>query len=285
MTEDPTPPARPRPSEAARAAAAQRAEAVRAAAAQRAEAVRAAAAQRAEAVRVASAHPVEAVRTAAANHPPKPDRLGDPTTSVSVWNAANGLTMMRIALVPLFVYLLLQDGGHDPVWRAYAWAAFAVASISDRFDGMLARRHGLVTDFGKLVDPIADKALMGAALIGLSALGDLPWWVTGVVLFREIGITVMRFWVIKRGVIPASRGGKLKTMLQGTAIGMYVLVMTGPLATFRAWMMALAVIATVVTGIDYVVKALRGGTPAAAAAEGESDGGIAAVPADMGRTE
>lgn len=304
MTEDPTPRSRPRPSEAARAAAAQRAEAVRAAAHQRAEAVRAAAAQRAEAVRAASAHPVEAVRTAAANHPPKPDRLGDPTTSVSIWNAANGLTMLRIAIVPLFVYLLVQDGGHDPVWRAYAWAAFAVASISDRFDGMLARRHGLVTDFGKLVDPIADKALMGAAMIGLSALGDLPWWVTGVVLFREIGITLMRFWVIKRGVIPASRGGKLKTLLQGTAIGMYVLVMTGPLATFRAWVMAVAVIATVVTGIDYVVKALRGGGPDAAdgadtpgggtdgagdprggGAGSTADDGVTAAASDAGRTD
>lgn len=272
MTEDPTPPARRRPSDAARNAAqksAQRAEAARAAAAQRAEAMRIAAAQRAEAMRAAAAHPAEAVRTAAANHPPKPDRLGDPTTSVSVWNAANGLTMLRIAIVPLFVWLLVQDGGHDPVWRAWAWAAFAVASISDRFDGMLARRHGLVTDFGKLVDPIADKALMGAALIGLSALGDLPWWVTGIVLFREIGITLMRFWVIKRGVIPASRGGKLKTLLQGTAIGMYVLVITGPLASFRAWVMAVAVIATVVTGLDYVVKAMRGGSEGT---DGSTDG-------------
>ncbi|WP_443089466.1 CDP-diacylglycerol--glycerol-3-phosphate 3-phosphatidyltransferase [Yinghuangia sp. ASG 101] len=227
------------------------------------------------------------MRTAAANHPPKPDRLGDPTTSVSIWNAANILTMLRIAIVPLFVYLLVQDGGHDPVWRAYAWAAFAVASISDRFDGMLARRHGLVTDFGKLVDPIADKALMGAALIGLSALGDLPWWVTGVVLFREIGITLMRFWVIKRGVIPASRGGKLKTLLQGTAIGMYVLVMTGPLASFRAWVMAVAVIATVVTGVDYVVKALRGGRDTADGADEEGGAPVTADaahdPADTGR--
>lgn len=286
MSEDlPTPPSRS--SDAARGSAAQRAEAVRAAAHQRAEAVRAAAAQRAEAVRAASAHPVEAVRTAAANHPPKPDRLGDPTTSVSIWNAANALTMLRIALVPLFVYLLVQDGGHDPVWRAYAWAAFAVASISDRFDGMLARRHGLVTDFGKLVDPIADKALMGAALIGLSALGDLPWWVTGVVLFREVGITLMRFWVIKRGVIPASRGGKLKTLLQGTAIGMYVLVVTGPLATFRAWVMAVAVIATVVTGVDYVVKALRGGREQGGKADAP-DAALDGAPVgatDAGRTE
>ncbi|MDI2132394.1 CDP-diacylglycerol--glycerol-3-phosphate 3-phosphatidyltransferase [Yinghuangia seranimata] len=225
--------------------------------------------------------------------------MGDPTTSVSVWNAANALTMLRIAIVPLFVYLLVQDGGHDPVWRAYAWAAFAVASISDRFDGMLARRHGLVTDFGKLVDPIADKALMGAAMIGLSALGDLPWWVTGLVLFREVGITLMRFWVIKRGVIPASRGGKLKTMLQGTAIGMYVLVITGPLASFRWWVMAAAVIATVVTGLDYVVKAMRGGPnggdedtdgvdgtdtgPADGTGAEAADGGVPAGAADSGR--
>lgn len=201
--------------------------------------------------------PAEAVRAAAANHPPKPDRLGDPTTSVSTWNAANALTMLRVALVPVFVVLLLQDGGHDPEWRAWAWAAFTVASISDLFDGKLARRHNLVTDFGKLVDPIADKALMGAALISLSALGDLPWWVTIVVLAREVGITALRFWVIRHGVIPASRGGKAKTMLQGIAIGMYTLVMTGPLATSRAWFMAAAVIITVATGLDYVVKAVR----------------------------
>jgi CDP-diacylglycerol--glycerol-3-phosphate 3-phosphatidyltransferase len=201
--------------------------------------------------------PAEAVRAAAANHPPEPDRLGDPTTSVSVWNAANALTMLRVALVPVFAVLLAQGGGHDPVWRAYAWAVFSVASISDRFDGMLARRHGLVTDFGKLVDPIADKALMGAALIGLSALGDLPWWVTIVVLAREVGITLMRFWVIRHGIIPASRGGKAKTLLQGSAIGMYVLVITGPLATFRWWVMAAAVVLTVVTGLDYVIKAVR----------------------------
>jgi len=201
--------------------------------------------------------PAEAVRAAAANHPPKPDRLGDPTTSVSTWNAANALTMLRVALVPVFVVLLLQDGGHDPKWRAWAWAAFTVASISDLFDGKLARRHNLVTDFGKLVDPLADKALMGAALISLSALGDLPWWVTVVVLAREVGITALRFWVIRHGVIPASRGGKAKTMLQGIAIGMYTLVMTGPLASSRAWFMAAAVIITVATGLDYVVKAVR----------------------------
>ena len=128
--------------------------------------------------------------------------------------------------------------------------------ITDLFDGHLARAYNLVTDFGKIADPIADKAIMGAALICLSVLGDLPWWVTGVILFRELGITLMRFWVIRHGVIPASRGGKMKTLAQGTAVGMYVLVLTGPLATLRWWVMAVAVVLTVVTGLDYVRQAV-----------------------------
>lgn len=101
---------------------------------------------------------------------------------------------------------------------------------------------------------------MGAALICLSSLGDLPWWVTGVILFRELGITLMRFWVIRHSVIPASRGGKVKTLAQGIAVGMYVLALTGPLATLRFWVMAVAVVLTVVTGLDYVRQAvvLRG---------------------------
>ncbi|MEU9486149.1 CDP-diacylglycerol--glycerol-3-phosphate 3-phosphatidyltransferase [Streptomyces decoyicus] len=173
-----------------------------------------------------------------------------------LWNIANLLTMLRLVLVPAFVVLLMHDNGTDPVWRVFAWAAFAVAMITDVFDGHLARAYNLVTDFGKIADPIADKAIMGAALICLSVLGDLSWWVTGVILFRELGITLMRFWVIKHGVIPASRGGKIKTLAQGTAVGMYVLVLTGPLATFRWWVMAVAVALTVVTGLDYIRQAV-----------------------------
>ncbi|GGO91579.1 CDP-diacylglycerol--glycerol-3-phosphate 3-phosphatidyltransferase [Wenjunlia tyrosinilytica] len=186
-----------------------------------------------------------------------PDHLGDPPAhAASVWNIANVLTMVRLVLVPGFVLLLVHDGGDDPAWRSFAWAAFSIAMITDLFDGELARRHNTVTDFGKIADPIADKAIMGSALICLSALGDLPWWVTAVILFRELGITLMRFWVIKHGVIPASRGGKLKTLTQGVAVGMYVLVLTGPLASLRAWVMAAAVILTVVTGLDYVRQAV-----------------------------
>ncbi|MEV4442027.1 CDP-diacylglycerol--glycerol-3-phosphate 3-phosphatidyltransferase [Streptomyces sp. NPDC049577] len=174
-----------------------------------------------------------------------------------LWNIANILTMVRLLLVPGFVLLMMHNGGYDPAWRSFAWAAFAVAMITDLFDGHLARTYNLVTDFGKIADPIADKAIMGAALICLSTLDDLPWWVTGVILLREIGITLMRFWVIRHGVIPASRGGKMKTLAQGVGTGMYILALTGPLATLRFWVMAVAVALTVLTGLDYVKQAVQ----------------------------
>ncbi|MET8542732.1 CDP-diacylglycerol--glycerol-3-phosphate 3-phosphatidyltransferase [Kitasatospora sp. NPDC004799] len=191
----------------------------------------------------------------AAAHPGRP--VAATPSTPGVWNIANVLTMVRVLLVPVFVALLFADGGHNPKWRSVAWASFAIAMITDLFDGELARRKGLVTDFGKIADPIADKAIMGSALIGLSLLGDLPWWVTVVILSRELGITLMRFWVIRYGVIPASRGGKLKTLTQGTAVGMYVLDLTGWLATGRAVLMGLAVLLTVGTALDYIGQAVR----------------------------
>jgi len=177
-------------------------------------------------------------------------------TRASTWNIANALTVFRLALVPIFLMALLAEGGDDDSWRVVAVVIFAVASYTDRIDGQLARSRNLETPFGKLVDPIADKALIGAALVGLSSLGELPWWVTLVIMVREVGVTMLRFWVIRHGVIPASRGGKLKTMLQGLAIGFYLLPLTGWAATGRAWLMALAVAVTVVTGVDYVTRAL-----------------------------
>lgn len=187
---------------------------------------------------------------------PANDPLAQPTSAASTWNVANALTVFRLLLVPLFVAALLQDDGRDDGWRLVAFGVFAVASYTDRVDGQLARRRNLVTSFGKLADPIADKALTGAALIGLSALGDLPWWITTVVLVREVGVTLLRFWVIRHGVIPASRGGKLKTLLQGLAIGFYLLPLSGWAASGRAVVMGLAVVVTVVTGLDYVARAL-----------------------------
>ena len=176
--------------------------------------------------------------------------------TASTWNIANGLTVFRLVLVPLFVLALFARGGHQDGWRWAAWGVFAVASYTDRIDGQLARSRNLVTSFGKLADPIADKALIGAALIGLSVLGELPWWITVLVLVREVGVTLLRFWVIRHGVIPASRGGKLKAFLQAVAIGLYVLPLTGWLGTGRAVVMTIALVITVVTGIDYVARAL-----------------------------
>jgi CDP-diacylglycerol--glycerol-3-phosphate 3-phosphatidyltransferase len=188
----------------------------------------------------------------------EPDPLAAPVAqSVSAWNIANALTVLRLLLVPVFAVLLFHDDGNDTDWRIAAFLTFVVASATDRVDGELARRRGLVTDFGKIADPIADKALTGTALVGLSALGELPWWVTVVVLVREIGVTLLRFWVIKHGVMPASRGGKVKTALQVLAIGLYILPLEGAAQAIAQAVMAVAVIVTVVTGADYVVRAFR----------------------------
>ena len=176
---------------------------------------------------------------------------------VSSWNIANYLTVLRLALVPVFLVLLLGRDGDDQAWRVGAALVFALASYTDRIDGQLARSRGLVTSFGKLMDPIADKALTGAALVGLSLLDELPWWVTVVVMVREVGVTLLRLFVIRHGVMPASRGGKLKTLLQGLAIGLYLLPLNGLAASTRAPVMAVAVLVTVVTGVDYVVRAVR----------------------------
>ena len=177
------------------------------------------------------------------------------TSEAGLWNVANALTIVRLVLVPVFIACLLAGG---TAWRLAALATFCVASATDVLDGRLARSRGLVTDFGKIADPVADKALTGAALICLSALGELPWWVTGVIMFREIGVTVLRFWVLRRGVIAASRGGKLKTLLQVIAICLYILPATlSPPEIVRELVMAAAVVVTLATGVDYVQQAMR----------------------------
>jgi CDP-diacylglycerol--glycerol-3-phosphate 3-phosphatidyltransferase len=197
---------------------------------------------------------------------PGPPDTDPVTPRASVANVANVLTGVRMALVPVFLLALFAGDGHETRWRIIAFVIFAAAVITDRIDGALARSFDLVTEFGKLADPIADKALIGAALIGLSLLGDLPWWVTIVILVREIGVTILRFAVLRRGVIPASRGGKLKTLVQALAIGLFVLPLTGAWLTGAWVLMWAAVVLTVVTGLDYVVSALRDGRRRPAAA-------------------
>lgn len=176
---------------------------------------------------------------------------------VRTLNVANLLTISRLALVPLFLLALFLGAGDGDGWRLLAAGLFALASVTDQVDGWVARRYGLITDFGKIADPIADKALTGSALVGLSLLGELPWWVTIVIAAREIGITLLRFWVIKHGVIPASRGGKAKTTAQLVAIGLFLLPLPAVLDPVLWSFMGLALVLTVATGLDYVVRALR----------------------------
>jgi len=182
---------------------------------------------------------------------------GPAVPRVRVANLANMLTGLRLVLVPVFLLALFSGDGHQTTSRIIAFAIFTVAVITDRLDGTLARNYGMVTEFGKLADPIADKALVGAALIGLSMLGDLPWWVTVLILVREVGVTMLRFAVLRHGVIPASRGGKLKTLVQAVAIGLFVLPLSGAWLTAAWVVMALAIVLTVLTGVDYVVSAVR----------------------------
>ena len=178
-----------------------------------------------------------------------------PLPPVSLVNLPNALTVLRLILVPVFLLALFAEGGHDTTWRWIAWGIFAIAAITDRYDGHIARKRGQVTDFGKIADPIADKALTGSALIGLSMLGDLAWWVTLVILIREVGVTLLRFAVIRYGVIAASPGGKAKTFVQIIAIGLYILPLPAGLYWLQIGAMALAVILTIVTGLDYLVRA------------------------------
>jgi len=188
---------------------------------------------------------------------------GPPAGAPPTLNIANVLTGVRFVLVPVLLAVLFVDHGRSPEWRLAAFGVFVVAAFTDRLDGELARRRGLVTAFGTVADPIADKALIGSALVGLSVLGLVPWWATLVMMGREIGITLLRFAVLRHGIIPASRGGKAKTLVQSFAIGFYLLPLPELFGadTLVAWvrgtLLAAALALAVVTGVDYVLRALR----------------------------
>lgn len=187
-----------------------------------------------------------------------------PAPNASNWNLPNALTTLRIVMVPFFVWFLVAGGPHGADAPGMRWAAvvvFGLAMLTDKLDGDIARARGLITSFGKIADPIADKLLTGAAFVVLSILGELWWWVTVVILVREWGITLMRFVVIRYGVMAASKGGKTKTVLQTAALIALLLPLAPLLGTWWLWLAwlltALAVLATVVTGVDYVIKAVQ----------------------------
>ncbi|MGX5680672.1 CDP-diacylglycerol--glycerol-3-phosphate 3-phosphatidyltransferase [Schumannella luteola] len=183
-------------------------------------------------------------------------------SKASSGNLANIITVARILLAPVFVWLLAADNGEHGVLRWVAAALFILAIATDGVDGSVARRRNLVTNVGIILDPIADKVLTGAALVMLSILGELWWWVTIVILVRELGITAFRFAVLRDRVIPASRGGKLKTVVQSVAISLFLVPLWTVLGEWVLWLnwsvMGLALVLTVVTGLDYLWQAWRG---------------------------
>jgi CDP-diacylglycerol--glycerol-3-phosphate 3-phosphatidyltransferase len=187
-------------------------------------------------------------------------RGGEGTASAG--NLANIITVFRMLLAPVFIVLLLLDAGEDGYLRYIAAGLFVFASATDGVDGFLARRRNLVTDAGKLLDPIADKLLTGGALVSLSILGELPWWVTGVILLREVGITVLRFVALRDHVIAASILGKVKTWVQIIAISFAIVPLWDFLGdgmhVVNTVLMTLAVIITLVSGAEYLWQARKG---------------------------
>jgi CDP-diacylglycerol---glycerol-3-phosphate 3-phosphatidyltransferase len=173
----------------------------------------------------------------------------------------NAITIVRILCAPVFLWMLLADGGADGPLRWWAAALFIVAIATDGIDGYLARKHEIVTDLGKLLDPIADKVLTGFAFIGLSILAELPWWVTVIVLIREIGITVYRFMVVSDHVLAAAWMGKLKTVAQALALSLALLPLWTLVGEWIWWVngitMTVAVVLTIASGIDYIVSEVR----------------------------
>lgn len=188
-------------------------------------------------------------------------------TQPSNWNVPNALTTLRIVMVPFFGWALLHDGGADQLWRWVAWLLFGLAMLTDKVDGDLARKHNLVTNFGKIADPIADKAITGMAFIGLSLIGALWWWVTILVLLREWSVTFARLSIARQVVMPAAQLGKLKTMAQAIALGGFI----GPFKDLEggwdvfgeivwwasAVLMGVAVVLTVVSGLEFARDAYR----------------------------
>jgi CDP-diacylglycerol--glycerol-3-phosphate 3-phosphatidyltransferase len=174
----------------------------------------------------------------------------------------NAITIARILCAPVFLWMLLVDGGADGPLRWWAAVLFIVAIATDGIDGYIARRYEIVTDLGKLLDPIADKVLTGFAFIGLSILAELPWWITIVVLIREVGITVHRLIVASDHVVAAAWMGKLKTLAQAVALSLALLPLASVVGDWVVWVnivtMWIAVILTVASGIDYVITEIRG---------------------------
>ena len=172
-------------------------------------------------------------------------------------NLPNSLTILRIAALPICAWALFKNGGDDSTWRIIAWTLFFLVGMTDVLDGKIARSRNQISSFGAILDPIADKAFIATALIGVSILGRIPWWITIVILAREVSVTFLRFAVIKREIISASRGGKVKTLTQNFAVGFYILPLPQSLYLIRDLLLGVAMVLTITTGLEYFKSALK----------------------------
>lgn len=164
----------------------------------------------------------------------------------------NTLTIARILLIPFGVIALFHNGGDDVTWQIISWWIYFILGMTDVVDGRWARKHNRTTSLGAFLDPVADKALIGSAMISLSIQGRFPWWITILILVREIGITVFRLIVIRGGVIPANKGGKIKTLMQNFGVGFYILPMPSWLTWFKEGFIGIAIVLTVTSGLQYI---------------------------------
>lgn len=174
-------------------------------------------------------------------------------------NLPNALTIARILALPFCAWALFKNGGNDPDWQIIAWCMFFVVGMTDVLDGRIARKRNQISSFGTLLDPIADKAFIATALIGLSILEKMPWWVTIVILAREVGITLLRFAVIKQGIIAASKGGKIKSLLQNFSVGFYILPLPEYLFIPRDILLGVAIVLTMTSGYEYIRDVIKAG--------------------------
>ena len=172
-------------------------------------------------------------------------------------NLPNTLTISRLVAVPFCCYALFKNGGDDWTWQIIAWTGFFLVGLTDFLDGKIARSRKQITSFGTFLDPVADKIAIGAAMVGLSMQGKLWWWVTILILVREVSVTILRLTVIKDGVIPASKGGKLKATFQGFGVGFYILPLPNWLHIPRDAFMSVAIYLTITTGYDYFKKVFK----------------------------
>lgn len=184
--------------------------------------------------------------------------VNTPEHKPSNFNVPNVLTSLRIIVIPLFAWLVISGDGQHASWMWWSLGVFVALMITDKLDGDIARAKNLVTDFGKIADPIADKALMITALVCLNVVGLVGWWVTAIIVVRELGITFWRMSELRKGnVVPASKGGKIKTTLQSLAVALYLIPLSGVFSVVQFLVMLAAVMVTVITGVQYLIDARR----------------------------